>query len=397
MDENEMRKANMKPTKVQIAVCVVFAALIFVFTALFIVLPDRDVSEQEGRALQKFPQFSLETLIGGDFTSQISDYFADQFPLRDTFVGVKGAVRIAALHGENNSVTLGKSGYIVENAPYNDYNTIDKNLYLINALNGNCQVPVTLAVAPRGADVLYSHLPSDYPRSEADKLYSHLSSSCTDAGIDYVDLRSPLLALDEAGEDIYFCTDHHWNALGAYYAYADIASALGVNALPIENIDFETASESFFGTTWRKAGMKWINPDKLSFPRYDGDDKFTTRIYDSKGSEQKSFGGFYDLSYLSSTDKYSAFIGGNNPLTVIKKDQSENRPALVVIKDSFSHSAAPYLAAHFDLYMVDLRYYHGSLCSLIEDSGAQQILILIGAQSLCDSTEALGALSEFIK
>ena len=65
--------------------CLFLAGLLIWHAAL----PDRARSETENRTLAQFPQFSWENLKDGSFTAGMEDYFADQFPLRDDWTGLK--------------------------------------------------------------------------------------------------------------------------------------------------------------------------------------------------------------------------------------------------------------------------------------------------------------------
>ena len=66
-------------------------------------------------------------------------------------------------------------------------------------------------------------------------------------------------------EYLYFRTDHHWTALGAYYAYEEFAKAKGVKPLPLskyEKVDFPDFLGSFYADTekirrWSRIRMWW--------------------------------------------------------------------------------------------------------------------------------------------
>lgn len=68
---------------------VVFCVFLAGLLAWHIGLPDKDRSETENRTLAQFPEFSWENLKNGSFTQGMEDYFADQFPLRDDWTGLK--------------------------------------------------------------------------------------------------------------------------------------------------------------------------------------------------------------------------------------------------------------------------------------------------------------------
>ena len=55
----------------------IFTVFIGAFFVLNLALPDRDFSQQENRALQKCPAFSLSALFSGSYTSDYEKYSAD--------------------------------------------------------------------------------------------------------------------------------------------------------------------------------------------------------------------------------------------------------------------------------------------------------------------------------
>ena len=95
--------------KENIVTLAVFVLIIFFFAVAFWVQKDQSFSEQENRVLQTMPEFTLEKFISGQFSKEINNYFADQFPFRDTFVGAKGIAETVLLKRENNGVVLGKN------------------------------------------------------------------------------------------------------------------------------------------------------------------------------------------------------------------------------------------------------------------------------------------------
>lgn len=368
--------------------------LVFGMAIGILIVPDKEFSEQENRVLQQKPELTLESLVSGKFTSEIADYFADQLPLRDLFVGIKGVCEIGQLKLQNNDVVAASDGYIISRDTMSDYSYIDKNLASIEAFAPamkELDVPFTVAFAGRRVDALQCKLPSIYPNDNSDSLWEYFNSRMeADSELfDYVNLLEPLRARieasDESGDDelLYYRTDHHWTVFGAYYGYAEIMRAMGYEPQPLSAFTAELASDEFYGTTWSSAGMKWIKPDSLYFSRYEGDEEFTTTIADTG----ESFSGFYDRSYLEKKDKYSAYIGGNNArVTITKNDPTEKREKLLLIKDSYAHSVAPYLAYHFDLEILDLRYYRKSVKDFVVENDIDRVLILNYIGSITDQT-----------
>lgn len=355
--------------------------IIYGFAVTMLTTPDKEYSEEENRYLQTLPHFSTESLINGDFTSDVASYCTDQMPLRNAFVGTKAIAEAIFTKRENNSVLLGKDGYIIAKTDYTDYDLIDKNIAAIERFADASAVDLTVAVAGRSQDVLLSYTPSLYPAKEvSDAVFARLNETLDTAQID---LLTPLRERAEDGEYVYYRTDHHWTTLGAYYAYVEIMSSYGIEPYPIEYFTREVVSEEFYGTTWSKAGMKWIGPDSMEFFRFEGDENFVCEIVDSG----EVIDGFYARSYLDKKDKYSAFIGGNNGRVKIYLDGSQKeRETLVLIKDSFGHSLAPFLAMHFDLDIIDLRYYKLPVTNVIAESGAEKVLIMYNMDSLVSAS-----------
>ena len=83
---------------------ILFCAIIASLSIAFVLLPDREFSPQENRNLASFPELGAETFFSGTFGAEMNVYFADQFPLRDAFVRLKGGAELGLLRGENNGV-----------------------------------------------------------------------------------------------------------------------------------------------------------------------------------------------------------------------------------------------------------------------------------------------------
>ena len=356
-------------------------AVIYGFAIAMLIIPDKTFSEEENKTLQTLPSFSIQSLINGSFTKDVATYYSDQMPLRGAFIGTKAIVETVFAKHENKNVLLGKDGYIIAKNDYADFTAMDKNIFSIEYFESVCGADLRVAVAGRSQDVLLSYMPSLYPGKEvSDAVFAHLNDNLDTPQID---LLTPLRERAETGEYVYYKTDHHWTTLGAYYAYVEIISSYGIEPYPLEHFTREIVSEEFYGTTWSKAGMRWIGPDSMEFFRFEGDEDFVCEILD----DGETIDGFYELSYLETKDKYSTFIGGNNGRVKIYLDSAQKeRETLVLLKDSFGHSLAPFLAMHFDLDIIDLRYYKLPITDVIAEAKAEKVLIMYNMDSLVSAS-----------
>ena len=363
-----------------------FIVLFFALSLSFIIIPDSPFSEDENRALSTAPEFSLQKLFFGNYTSDFSDYCSDQFPFRSFFVNLKALGELALFKGENNGIIVAGDGNLITDPGIANEELIKENLSHIEDFAKNSAVKVYTAFIPGGSYVLRETLPSTYPQGEIQKHYRILSESIPENVVN-IDL-APMLDL-HSSEYIYYKTDHHQTALGAYYTYCEVINALGKEPYSIDNFKRETVSQEFYGTTWSFAGIPFVKPDSLEFFRFDGDTEYTVEI---NGKETKK--GLYDFTALETKDKYSAFVA-NTVNGYIKISSNENSETLIIFKDSFAHSIAPLLARHYNIIMIDTRYHmilRGSIDKLIEAENPSAVLFLMGAQGVFDNSGKLSAL-----
>ena len=368
------------------ALLISLAVIIAVFGVLIFVIPSEDFSEEENRVLASFPEFSIESLVSGEFTQGIASFYADRFPARNVFVGVKAAFEKLMLRAENNGVIEGKDGYIIDRLEYteSEYKTLEANLKAIKKFTLALEeqgIDASTVILPRSVDVMTSKLPALYDTTRADAVWGKIEATASGA-MTFTDM---LRAAADKGEYVWYKTDHHYTTLGAYYTYVALADTLGYEPYPLDYFTEETVPEKFFGTTYSSSGMKWAESDTMTLFRFDGDENYTVSYPDSNEPFVK---GFYVRSYFEEKDKYSAFLGGNRARTSISLDTGEDRPTLMLIKDSFSHSLAPFLALHFEVELVDLRYYNKSVSDLVAEISPDKLLVIYGVDTLATSSEA---------
>ena len=97
-----------------IAIVVSFVFLLSSLAIAFWLIPDKDFSARENRALQTLPRFDTTKLISGDLSSAYNNYFADQFVARDLLLSLKGSFELLTGKGENNGILLGRGGQLAK-------------------------------------------------------------------------------------------------------------------------------------------------------------------------------------------------------------------------------------------------------------------------------------------
>lgn len=379
---NIQKKMSKESRASDVFLTAAFFLFIFVFAVLFWIMPDKAMSEEENRALQTFPPLSAEALTDGSFSADFANYMADQFPFRNTFIGIKAACERALLKGENNGVIIGDDGYLIKRYDKIDEKILGDNISALAAFKSTAEahgIGVYCAFAGRTMDVAVSKIPASYGSDASDRAWTALENICLENSLEYTDLKTPLREEFEKGEALYYKTDHHWTTLGAYSAYRKLSEKAGLMSHGIDHYTRETVTDSFYGTTWSSAGVKGTQPDTIEFFRWAGDTECKTVL-----DTGETISGLYKTDALETKDKYSAFLGGNTARCDITS--GEDRKTIIVAKDSFAHSLVPFLAEDYNIIMIDLRYYSGSLYALAEESGAEKILFIYNMDTLSNES-----------
>lgn len=93
----------------------------------------------------------------------------------------------------------------------------------------------------------------------------------------------------------------------------------------------------------------------------------------------------YDRSYLEKKDKYSVFLSGNQPLSVIKTGNEGGK--LLLIKDSYANCFVQFLMPHYsEIHVIDLRSFGSSLSAYIQKENIENALVLYNLKGFSEET-----------
>ena len=329
-------------------------------------LPDKEFSELENRYLAKPPKLSVENLETGKFMEDAEDYVNDHIIGRDFWVALKAWSERLSGKQENNGVYFGKEDTLLNRLDEPDPDVLQEYAGYVNALVDNVDVPVYFGIIPSSSEIWSDRLPAGAPTADEKAIIDNLYDTVQTYTID---LYSALEAHKD--EEIYYRTDHHWTSLGAYYGYTALMEAMGMEPIPLDESAKVTVSDSFYGTIFSTSGVRWVAPDHID--RYiSGDGLKVTSYFDSTPTE----GSLYVDSYLDKKDKYSSFLGGNQPLCVIQT-QHTDAPKVLVIRDSYTDSLAPFLTQNFsEIHLFDPRMNLNSVKAYVEENQIDQVVVL---------------------
>ena len=329
---------------------------------------DERYSEKENRYLAIKPELDSGNLLNGKYQEDYETYLADKTIFRNKWIELKTYIKLASLKKDVNGVYFGKDNYLIERQDTDKFETenADKNCKYLEEFVNNYKIntDISIMLVPNTSEILKKKLPKyAYNFNETryiNDIYKEIGEDNT------VDVNEILKAHKD--EYLYYKTDHHWTTLGAYYAFTEYADKTGIN---IEKYTTKLVTDKFYGTMSSKANLE-IEADKVYIYEPDKEEEVSVRYNNS--TELKD--SLYEMSALDKKDKYSIFLGGNNPLVQITTN-AENDRKVLVIKDSFAHCFIPFMISGFSkIDVVDLRYYNESIRKMIEEGGYTDILVL---------------------
>lgn len=379
-------KPNLKSGKLRFAPAVLFVAFIFGLAIWFVVNPKADYSSSEKRYLQQFPETSVDTVLSGEFSEKFETYFADHFPQRNMWVGLNSYYNLGIGLNGRNGVYNSADGYLI-NVPVDKENYVRKNIRVLAEFKEKIgDVPMTVMLAPSTGYIATDKLPLIHDSYNDDTYFAETAKTLSESGVNFVDLRETFKQKYAEGVQLYYRTDHHWTTDGAYEGYVKLCEKLGVQ--PADKDSFaKTAYGGFYGTTYSTSGYWLTKPDSITvYDNQENTDKnITVKI--SEDGKDNHYGSMFFYNHIDEDDKYPVFLDGNHALTEIQNKNAKNG-TIVVIKDSFSHSLAPFLAENYSkVVLVDLRYYKQSVSELIKKENPEQVVALYGIDNLATDTD----------
>lgn len=364
-----------------------FVFLIFIFgmAVWFLFNPKSDYSSSEKRYLQQFPEVTVDKVLDGTFGTEFESYFADQFPARSFWVGLNAYYSLDTGNNGANGVYNCGNGYLI-NKPVSTDNKLEKNVNTIVKFKNAINVPVTVMFAPSTGYVSDDVLPDVHDKYNDDTYFEQISSTLNTNGISFVDLRKTFKDAYADGNQLYYKTDHHWTTLGAYTAYEKFCEQLKITPAPEEKFDIKTYG-GFYGTTYSTSGFWFTQPDSIQIWDNPENTEQNIKVKISEGTDTKEYGSMYFYNHLEEDDKYPVFIDGNHALTEITNSNAKGGTILLV-KDSFSHSLAPFLAENYSkIILVDMRYYKMSVSQIVEQEKPDQVVFLYGIDNIATDTD----------
>ncbi len=165
--------------------------------------------------------------------------------------------------------------------------------------------------------------------------------------------------MEHKNEHIYFRSDVHWTALGAYYAYTAFCESSGQQPASIEEDFTKDTFEPFLGGLFAQiykmpqASRLKNNPEKLDYYIPKLGHQVTLYTMGNLSSPNVK-DGIINTNFKSlGAYKYACFAWGDQHLEKIETDNPNGRKVLV-IKDSYGSALIPFLTHNYSVvYVID--------------------------------------------
>ncbi len=394
-----------------------FAAVMvagFVIGLLFFMRPVH--SDAENRDLTKFPKFTIESFLSGGYTDQISRWYSDTYPLRESMSGVNNALQ--SLYGLRTEQIIGaEEGDDIPDQPMDpldpdgeiEFTPADDGqgeqiggmyvngdtayqLYSFNKQNSEAYVKLInkFAAQVEGEAQVYTLIaPLHYQLVLSDETIQMLSASDAEEAINYMYSgfkSSSVKTVDalrymqsHASEYLYFRTDHHWTARGAYYAYVAFCQSKNISPTPLSSYE-RLQFDGFLGTLYAGAkqppAMK-SNPDYVEAFVPMGTNTITVTEKSGNVVDYQIVNKNTDAWYPAAGAKYNCFIAGDNPVSEIHNQTISDGSGIVVVKESYGNAFIPFLVDSYEyVYVIDYRYWNGHLADFVTEKGIDDVLFL---------------------
>lgn len=360
------------------------------------------VSFDEKRTLAPWPKFSIESYQNGSFGAEIDAYFDDHLPGRSTLINL--ADRIKHFWGIHPIVPERTVYVKPKEAPadtaqmkyLDDFNqSYSGNMLIIDGAvyTQNCGSP---GMSPSFARMLNEYAVKLQGHTRVFSCVAPLSSAFIPvekyqsfrgrnrATLDAIrdNLNGPLFC-DVLGElaahqdeKLFYGTDHHWTARGAYHGYVSFCKAAGLTPVPLSQME-RREKTGFLGSLYsltRDASVR-EHPDLFEYFK---PNVTATAVRFSESDLTHPIKSSVFCDGFNGPSCYMTFICGDAPLVKISTGVKNGRKAAVV-KNSMGNAFSVYLISHYEeIWVFDFRYSKHVMLDVIRNEKINDLIFALG-------------------
>jgi hypothetical protein len=357
---------------------ILFELLLAVPGILLFVLPDNQVNS-ENRTMAEMPKLKLTQL--DKFPHKFDRYVNDHFPFRSTFLHFTFLYSIKNNISPAPNVVIGKDDFLFCGAQERELyeGTIDfseeRMLEIVQELSDRQErllrdsIRFYVVVEPTSYEIYPEYLPYYLQRTKetaTDRFCRMMSEKAPQ--VPFIYLKDKMLKHKKNGR-LYLKNDNHWNYFGGEYATEEILTMIAKDFPQLhQNVGREFLLEPYIRYDGNLHNMLAV--DDLHLDRFSQDTDYQVHYKDSA---------LYNV-IESNHHKYEPTPGFSYPWEYERRftTNRQNRPKIVVIRDSFGEKVMPFLSPWFreSLFIFDAWQY-GSNDTIIQQEKPDIVLLLI--------------------
>ena len=194
------------------------------------------------------------------------------------------------------------------------------------------------------------------------EILSKVEALYADSPVTFVNISDKLY--EHRDEYLYLRTDHHWNSLGAYYAYVKFIEGTGMTPSPISAYNKSYVRDRYLGSiysynyeySYMAAALKDFRDIIES---YESRKPCTMEVRNKYGNVTGRYS-FAIFNTVSHSGGIASFAAGDQPFVHINVPENPQNLNILILKDSYADQFAPFLIENYgNIYIVDPRYNSG--------------------------------------
>lgn len=348
-----------------IILLIMFIAFVFMAIVLLLFREQKVFSANENRNLNKIDIKQISELDGGVFQEELENALADQIVLSQTLkiYGKKLSLFISNLNlnmlydYDGYDIVPASNGlYWIKDTDYLVYGETSIELLkrglmrrIENAIDIAQKYPnvkVYAWLVRRELDFKNSSEYDAFIKGESGDLVTYSSFSKVNSYEDYM--------------KYFYKSDHHWNYIGQYEAYKEIANMLDFDENEYVKIIGEDCfgNIKFNGSKAREIGNINLN-DIFCTYKYDLPD-YTTKVPNSNVNINLKRRLYYErkIPEISDLNHYGSFYGGDYGEIRYTFESNIGKENILIFADSYSNPINELIASHYyKTFVIDLRNY----------------------------------------
>ncbi|WMJ21986.1 DHHW family protein [Paludicola sp. MB14-C6] len=355
----------------KVAVVAFFIILIMIPMVTFL-LPKKSFSETENRKLADAPQFSVRNFLDKSFMNEAESFMSDHLVFRNQFSSYKTKMELLQGRKEVNGVFISNK-MLLEKVDEVKPTITNGNIDAINkfAAKHKGKINTSIMLVPTAAEFYPNNISRNASVLDQTKYIQNFYTKLKN--INCIDAYAPLSAAAE--NYIFYKTDHHWTTFGAYVGYSAMSKALSFKPATVDMFNIEYVPDDFLGTLYSKVLYGEKLADRMELYHYVKGEVVTDVVKYTNHNKQ-TYPSILFRNNLEKKDKYSVFLGSNEPIVKIKS-KVQNGQKLIMFKDSYSHALMQFLPLHYEeIVLVDTRYLNKPLEEYVNINDYQQAVFL---------------------